>query len=323
MSKSLKKILKTVLPIGFGLGLIAYSYAVTTPEEREQIVTYITNADLFWVGISVLLGFLSHLSRAIRWNFLLEPLGYRPSLLNRTLLVFVAYFANLGIPRAGEILRATGLDTYEKVPFEKGFGTIVTERIIDPIMLLSVIGLALILQTESIMDILMQKKIDPWKIGLLALAGLAGLLFFVLVIKRSNHALALKIKNFITGLLEGVLSVFKMKQKGWFLFHTFFIWACYVGMFWVIKFTVPETVSLGFGPILVAFVAGAFAMTASNGGLGIFPVAVSAILVAFGISKVSGDAFGWIMWISQTLMVVLFGAISFFLLPLYNKDTKG
>lgn len=120
--------------------------------------------------------------------------------------------------------------------------------------------------------------------------------------------------------MDGILSIFKMRNKWAFLGHTVFIWTAYVGMFWVIKHTVPETMGLSLSQLLVAFVAGAFAMTATNGGVGIYPIAVSGALAIFGISTVSGDAFGWIMWISQTLMIVVFGAISFLILPLWNRN---
>jgi hypothetical protein len=111
-----------------------------------------------------------------------------------------------------------------------------------------------------------------------------------------------------------------MKNKWSFVLHTLFIWLAYIAMFWVIKYTVLETVDLSVSQLLVAFVAGAFAMSATNGGIGIYPIAVSSALAIFGISKVSGDAFGWIMWISQTLMIVVFGAISFLILPLWNRN---
>ena len=120
--------------------------------------------------------------------------------------------------------------------------------------------------------------------------------------------------------MDGVLSIFKMKQKGAFVAHTLFIWGCYIAMLWVIKFTVAETLDLSLGQLMVAFVAGAIAMMFTNGGIGLYPIAVSKALAIFGISQVSGDAFGWIMWIAQTLMVVVFGAISFLILPLLNRN---
>ncbi|MGJ8733060.1 MAG: lysylphosphatidylglycerol synthase transmembrane domain-containing protein [Cellulophaga sp.] len=319
MTASLKKTLKTVLPIAFGLFLVWYSYNSTSAEDRKQIIFYIKEADLFWVGISLIMGVLSHVSRAIRWNYLLEPLGYKPKIINNILIILTSYFANLGIPRSGEILRATALTTYEDVPFEKGFGTIVTERVIDLIMLLLIIVVTFFLQTDIIIEFFKNKGFNLTKIFiLLGGAGVAALAFFYFI-KKSTHPFLVKIKDFVTGLLQGVTSIFKMKNKWPFIFHTLFIWSVYVGMFWVIKFTVPETIDLSISQLLVAFIFGAFAMTATNGGIGLYPIVVSSALAIFGISSVSGDAFGWIMWISQTLLVVVFGAISFLLLPLLKR----
>lgn len=292
----------------------------TTPENREQILFYIKEADIFWVGISLLLGVIGHVSRAIRWNYLLEPLGYRPKLINNILMIFMAYLANLGVPRTGEILRATALTTYEGVPFEKGFGTIVTERVIDLIMLFLVVTVTLFLQTDIIISFFEQRGFNLSGIIFLGIAGLMGTLVFFLFIKKSKNKFAIKIKAFVKGLLDGVFSIFKMKRKWAFVFHTILIWACYIGMMWVIKFTVPETINLSLNEVMVAFVFGAFAMATTNGGVGLFPILVSKALGLFGISTVSGDAFGWIMWIAQTMMNIVFGAISFLLLPLLNRN---
>ncbi len=320
MGKSLKKFLKIFVPIAFGLFLVWYSYNATTPEDRQQIIHYISNASPFWVTLSVLIAILSHISRAIRWRYLLEPMGYRPKLINSILIVLISYFANLGIPRSGEFLRATALTTYEKVPFEKGFGTIVTERVIDLLMLLSVILITLVLQTDIILGFLEEKGVNLiGAIGILVV-GISGLFVGTYIIRKSKSPLAQKLKSFLNGLLDGVLSIFKMKKKWPFILHTLFIWVAYIGMFWVIKHTVAETTSLSLSQLLVAFVAGAFAMSTTNGGIGLYPIAVSAALGIYGISSVSGDAFGWIMWIAQTLMVVIFGTISFIVLPLLNRN---
>ena len=308
------------MPIAFGLFLVWYSYNSTTPEERKQIIHYISNASPLWVTISIIIGILSHISRAIRWKYLLEPLGYRPKTVNTIFIVLISYFANLGIPRSGEILRATALTTYEKVPFEKGFGTIVTERVIDLLMLLTIIMVTLVLQTDFILGFMEERGVNIiGAIGIL-LVGIVGLFLGSYIIRKSKSPLAIKLKGFLNGLKEGVLSLFKMKNKWPFIFHTMFIWAAYFGMFWVIKYTVEETIPLSLGELLVAFVAGAFAMSTTNGGIGLYPIAVSAALGIYGISSVSGDAFGWIMWIAQTFMVVVFGTISFLVLPLLNRN---
>ncbi len=316
----MKKFLKTIIPIAIGLFLVWYSYNATTEEDRAQIITNISNASPFWVLLSVGIGILSHISRAVRWNFMLNPLGYRPKLSNNIFIILMAYFANLGIPRSGEFLRATALTTYEGVPFEKGFGTIVTERVIDLIMLLLVIALALFLQTDIILDFLSEKGVSLLGSAVILGIGIVGLITFVFLIRRSNSGFGLKLKNFLNGMLDGVSSILKMKKKWHFVFHTFFIWGCYIAMFWVIKYTVAATIDLSFSQLLVAFIAGAFAMSTTNGGIGAYPIAVTAALSLFDVPEVSGKAFGWIMWISQTLMVVLFGAISFILLPLLNRN---
>lgn len=320
MSTHLKKALKTLIPIVLGIFLVWYIYYSTTAEQRLEILSYIKNADPFWISISVIIGVISHISRAIRWNYLLQPMGYKPKLINNVLIILTAYLTNLGIPRSGEFLRATALTTYENVPFEKGFGTIVTERIVDVVMLLLIVIITLLMQTELILEFIKESGIGLFG-GLGALLiGVIGLFVMIRLIKNSRSKFAIKLKGFLKSLLEGVLSIFKMKHKWAFVFHTLLIWASYIAMFWVIKFTVVETANLSFGALLVAFVGGSFAMTTTNGGLIAYPVAVSKSLEIFGVSIVSGNAFGWIMWISQTMMILVFGAISFLLLPLLNRN---
>jgi uncharacterized protein (TIRG00374 family) len=294
----------------------------TSPEERELIYTYILDADPFWIGISIGLGVLSHISRAIRWNYLLDPMGYQPSIKSNILIILMSYLTNLGIPRSGEFLRATALSTYEGVPFQKGFGTIVTERIIDLIILFLIIGLSIILQTEVLLDYFNSQGISIETL----IIGLAVLLIigFVLLkfLKSSNSSFAQKFRSFFGGLIEGALSILKLKNKWAFIGHSLFIWLAYIGMFWVIKFSVPEVIDLGFSELLVGFIAGAFAMTATNGGIGLYPIAVNKSLSIYGISAIAGNAFGWIVWITQTLMVVVLGAVSFLILPFIASKNK-
>jgi len=325
LKSKLLKTLKTIGPIAFGLFLIWYTFQSTSPADRQLIYQNISEAPPLWVALSLFTGLLSHLSRALRWNYLLEPLGYKPPVASNLLVILMGYFANLGIPRSGEILRATALSTYEKVPFQKGFGTIITERIIDLFMLLLIVGVTLVFQTDVLLAFFEEKNISFLKIGLLAGAVFLGGAVFLWLVFRSQLKLFVKIKSLVGDLFIGVLSVFKMKRKWAFIGHTLFIWACYVGMFWVIKYTLAETATLGTAPLLVAFVAGAFAMAATNGGIGLYPIAIQKSLAIFGVSLVAGNAFGWIMWISQTLLVVVLGGISFLIIPFVStkNNTHG
>lgn len=320
--KKIKSLLKIILPLAVGFFFIYLSYNNTSEEERNLIYSYIQKADLRFVMLSVFFGILSHLSRAYRWKYLLSPLGYQPRFINSALAVLIAYIANLGIPRSGEILRATTLSSYEKIPFEKTFGTIVAERLVDLLILIGFVLNALVLQFDIIWSILSEKKISPLQI----LIGLAFVIIGYIALKKlfalSQNPLLIRIKNFFWGLAEGVMSLKNMPNKGLFIGHTLFIWLMYLAMFYVIKWTVPETASLGMNAMLPAFVVGGIAISATNGGIGIYPFSVALVLAAFNISNESGLAFGWIMWTSQTLMIIIFGSLSFFVLPLVNRQQK-
>ena len=317
MSKFLK-VLKNIVPLGLGLYLVYYSFANTSEADRQQIIISIKQADLRFVFLSLVFGAFSHLSRAYRWSYLLRPLGYRPTFMMRILTLMISYFSNLGIPRSGEVLRATALATYANVPFEKSFGTIVTERIIDLVMLFSLIGLGFVLQGELLLKVIGNPSLDGM---LIVWMVLAASVFFLGIrqLKRSQHALAVKIIRFFTGLWQGMLSIRAIKGKWAFVGHTLFIWAMYLMMFWVVTLALPETSGLTFSALIPAFVAGGFAMSATNGGIGLYPIAVAAVLQAFDIPCPQALAFGWVMWTGQTVMVVVFGSLSFLLLPVLSK----
>ncbi|CAL2081876.1 glycosyltransferase 2 family protein [Tenacibaculum sp. 190524A05c] len=311
---SLKKIIKTVLPLALGGFLVWYSLSKVS---IETLVQYFKNANYWWIALGLFFGVLSHLSRAYRWKFLLEPLGYKPDFGNSTMAVLVAYLVNLTIPRAGEVFRATVMTTYEEIPFEKGFGTIVAERIADLIMMLLIICVTLFVQFDFIYELLI-KNFSPSKI-LVLLGGLVvGILIFVRFVKKASSGFGLKIKNFVTGLVEGAMSIFKMKNKWAFIFHTVFIWLMYVAMFWA---TIPaiESFNVPFGAVLVGFIAGGFSIAATNGGIGLYPVAVAGAFALFNIPEEPANAFGWIMWTAQTAMIIIFGGLSFLFLPVYNR----
>lgn len=310
------------VPLAIGLFFIYLSYINTTEEDRQRIVIYIQSADLRFLLLSVLFAILSHLSRAYRWLFMLKPLGYKPHFYNSVLAVLIAYLANLGVPRSGEVLRATTLTSYENIPFEKGFGTIITERLIDLLMLAVCIAIALGLQFDIIYAFLSQKEFNL----VLLISGLGIAIIFILWLRhllKTNHSpLIQKIKKVLNGLVEGILSVKKMPNKGIFIAHTFFIWLMYLAMFYVVKWCLPETASLTLAALMPAFVVGGLTISATNGGIGIYPYAVGMILAGYNISTDVGLAFGWIMWTAQTAMILFFGGLSFFLLPLFNRKKE-
>jgi len=318
--KIVLSLLKKLIPLFIGVFFIYLSYLNTTPEDRQNIIKYIKNADFKYVFLSAFFGVLSHISRAVRWKYLLNPLGYYPKTINSIMAVLIGYFSNLGIPRSGEVLRATAMDRYENIPFQKAFGTVIAERVVDLILLMSCILLALSLQYDLIAGYLSFDNINFFQTLLILIMSAICFIFIRKFFIQSTHPFTKKIKQFFLGIWEGMLSIKKMKNKGLFIAHTFFIWLMYVLMFWVVKFSIPETINLEMNAIIPAFVVGGLSISATNGGIGIYPYSVSLVLIAFGISKESALAFGWIMWTCQTLMVVTFGALAFFALPLVNRE---
>lgn len=315
MNKTIKKLLKIVLPLALGFFLVWYSLSkISIP----VLVEYFQNANYAWISLGLFFGILSHLSRAYRWKFMLEPLGYKPKFANSTMAVLVAYLVNLALPRAGEVSRAAVLTNYEDVPFEKGFGTIVAERIADLVMMFVIIAITLFVQFDFIFELLTQ-NFDPLKIGVMVVGLIVAFLLFTRYVRKAKSGVALKIKNFVVGLIEGVTSIFKMKKKWAFIFHTVFIWVMYVLMFWA---TLPavEGLQLPLGGVLIGFIAGGFSIAATNGGLGLYPVMITSAFALFSIPEETATAFGWIMWTAQTAMIIIFGGLSFLLLPLYNKE---
>ena len=312
----IKKVLKIVLPLALGSFLVWYSLSDIS---LEILGNYFKEANYSFILLGLFFGVLSHLSRAYRWKFMLEPLGFKPKFTNSILAVLVGYLVNLAIPRAGEISRATVMTNYEKIPFEKAFGTIVAERIADLIMMLSIVAITLFVQFDFIYDLL-TKNFNPLKISIGFAILIVGFYIFTSFVKKATSGFLLKIKTFVSGLIEGVTSIFKMKKKWAFIFHTLFIWAMYVAMFWA---TIPaiEGLNVPFGGILIGFIAGGFSIAATNGGIGLYPIAVASALALFDIPTETATAFGWIMWSAQTAMIVIFGGLAFLLLPIYNKNT--
>ena len=314
MNSTRKKILKTTLPLLLGGVLVWYSLAGM---DQEKMITHLKTANYGWIFLGLFFGVLSHLSRAYRWKFMLAPMGYRPKFTNSVLAVLIGYFVNLAIPRAGEVSRATVMVNYENIPFQKGFGTIVAERIADMIMMFLIIGITLFFQFDYILA-LVSENFNPIKIGFLLLGIIGATIVFTSFVKKAKQGFLLKIKNFILSLVEGVTSILKMEKKWAFIFHTFFIWTMYVAMFWA---TIPaiQGLEVPVGGILVGFIAGGFSIAATNGGIGSYPLAVTGAFLLFNVPESPSEAFGWIMWSAQTLMIIVFGGLAFLVLPIYNK----
>ncbi len=232
--------------------------------------------------------------------------------------VFLGYLVNYTIPRAGEVSRATVLTNYENVPFEKSFGTIISERFADIAVMFFIILITLILEFDFIYNLLIE-KFNPTKIilGLVALLSLGGLT--IAFIRKSQSKFALRAREFLRGLFEGIGSIFRMKKKWAFIFHTLFIWAMYVLMFYVTSFSIDSLQPIPISAIFIGFISASFSIAATNGGIGSYPEAIVLAFLLFALPEEPSRAFGWIMWTAQTALIIVFGALSFILLPFFNR----
>lgn len=321
MNKSLIKIFKIAIPLGLGVFLIYYSYSKFTPQQLDEISFYFKKADYSIVGLSVFFSLLSHILRAYRWNFMLESLGYHPKIANNFMAVNVAYIMNLFIPKSGEISRAVIINKYEEVPFDKAFGTIISERAVDVIILFGFTAIALMLQFDLLFTYLTE-LIQPSKLYIaFGALGLLVIIFF-LFLKYSKSIFHQKLMQFYLGIKEGILSILNMKKKGAYILHSLLIWGLYLLSFYTALHALEETSGITFGIIIITFVVGSFSFAFTNSGFGTYPFFVAGILAVFSIPETVGTAFGWIVWTSSIASIIFFGGLSLLILPFYNKDNK-
>jgi hypothetical protein len=226
----------------------------------------------------------------------------------------------MAIPRSGEVVRATILSEYNKIPIGKTFGTIAAERIIDISISLFILSLVWLLQYEVILESFFDDSFlynINQNIGLILFVSILILCVMIFGISRIE-----RIKIFFKGIVEGLLSLANLKKKLLpFLLFSSLIWICYISAFFVIKFSVVELEIINNNLIFPAFVVGVFSISLSNHGLGVYPLAISLFLLNFGINTEIGLTYGWLAWSCQAIITLIFGGLSFFVLPLlYTSD---
>ncbi|MBL4710669.1 MAG: flippase-like domain-containing protein [Flavobacteriales bacterium] len=327
--KALFSFLKVALPLAFGAFLIWYVFKDLTEYEKTELSKAFSSANYFWIFLSILFGILSHMSRAMRWKYTIQPLGKTPGFWNSFFTVMIGYVANLALPRLGEVTRPGLLGKYEGLPFNKLFGTIVAERVADLVILSGIMATIIFVEFEMLSSMFFgfldegSGKISTGKLvlaGIVFLLGIGVLLFFMF--SKSKSPLLEKVRELVKGVFEGVISILKMKNKAYFLLHTAFIWIMYIGMFWVCFFCLEETSNVSLAGVVASFVMGSLAIVFVQGGLGVFPIAIMETLILYGVSKTSALALGWILWTSQTLMVIVLGVASIPLLKFVNRNKK-
>jgi uncharacterized protein (TIRG00374 family) len=270
---------------------------------------------------------LSHISRAVRWKILIEPLGYKPSIKNTFYSVMSGYLVNTFLPRVGEILKCSLLARYEKIPMNKLLGTIIIERIFDLICYFILIIITFLIQLNYISDFVKQKfeqlannnrGFEAWLTLLIVILILTAIIIILWLIfkKFAHHDSLIKIKNFYNGLREGFNTIRKLKKRQWFLAHTLFIWSMYLMQIYIGFYALSATAHLGITEAFSVLSLATLAMIVSPGGIGAFPLAVQEVLLIYNVDNIS---FGWLMWGISTTIIIVLGLISFGLLVYKNK----
>jgi hypothetical protein len=333
-------ILKYIASLSFA-GLIIYF--LFRNQDPAALIEKISEVEIRWVFLSIICGGWAYINRGMRWIVLIDALGYKSSKLNSISSVSVGYFTNLFIPRAGEITRCTALNRVEKIPVDKLFGTILVERVIDLVFLISLFLLTLILKLDLILRFFTElgsQSSDSTTLGSTKYYVLISILiFFVLayyllkkwIVKTSFYE---KIIEFIDGLKEGFKSIKKMKRKSSFWFHTFSIWIMYFLMTYVCFFAIEETSNLTISDGLFLLVLGGIGMVIPTpGGIGSYHAIVMIGLSVLGVGKVylgeDGDPanpallFPTIVHAAQTLVAIIMGSVGMILLFINKKEQKS
>lgn len=328
MKARIGNIIKLALSIGLGLGLLYWFINQMTPEQREETVNSFRRANYFWLLMPLIFGFLSNFSRAQRWRLLLRPLGYNPSFLNTFFSVLTMYFFNLFVPRLGEVSRCGILAKYEDVPVEKSIGTMVVERVVDMITILLLLGFIMIIEYERLIGFFNKTVVNNeeapaanplMKFGI-PIAIIAALMAASVYIIRKHgwktlkHTVSIRLK----GLWDGVKSIRYLRNFWQFVFHSVFIWICYILMIYLAFRALPETSDLSFLAGVATMVFGGFAMVATPGGIGAYPITVMGVLILYGIPDTIGGALGTLIWALQTVGALGGGIISLIVLSLMN-----
>ena len=300
--------------LGFGAFLFIWAIG---KQDTGELIAEMRKANLWWIALSMFCGVLSHFARGLRWNLLLEPMGYKASIWSSFHAVILGYLVNMALPRVGEITRPAVLAKVENIPFNKLVGTVVIERVVDMIITLLIAASIFFIQFDTIADYVsgLFGSLTSNAIMLYATIGVVGLIAVFFGYKYRNFFYNIpvieKFKGFIEGVFDGVKTIFSLEQKGLFIFYSLFIWLMYFCMPFFILFALPGTAHLGISAGLTVLLFGTAAMIVPvPGGVGTFEVMVPAALALYGIDGVLASSYTLITHAIQFIVVLGVGIFS-------------
>jgi glycosyltransferase 2 family protein len=328
-------ILKFVFFLGVGLLITWLSLRGLTPSDRSDLVTSFGQVKPFWLLVVLAASVMSHLLRALRWQMLLEPVAVKPSLRNTFAAVMIGYLANMAFPRLGEVTRCGVLLTTDKIPVNRSLGTVVTDRTLDfAVFILLAVVLFLtqygyiITYLETQVAVGFQEKFSSLGANHLLLlmvcfavvTGAAAV--WVLLRAKPQQRLLYRGRKVLVGFLQGLISVRYVKRPLLFLLYTFSIWGAYFLMTWLSFRVLDDTAALGMGAGLAVLLLGTIGIVLTPGGIGLYPVIARDTLMLYGVSTATGFAMGWILWTTQTVIIILTGLVSLLWLSLLKRKIR-
>lgn len=327
MKKKLLSVLKYIFFLGLGFFLVWWQFSKMTPDQVSQFKKSLANANYWLLFPVIIVALLSHISRAVRWKILIEPMGYKPSTANTFYSIMCGYLVNTFIPRAGEVLKCSLLSRYEKIPMNKLIGSVLVERAFDLVCYLIFIVFTILIQIKYVTHFVKQTflqiffnqhGLQGWIKFLIFAAAVLLLIIIVRWIfkKYAHHRYIITLKGYHIGIKEGFNATARLKNRGWFIFHTIFIWAMYTLEIYVGFFALSATSHLGIAQACSVLSLATLGMIVSPGGIGAFPLAVQEVLLIYNVPNVS---FGWMIWGVSTGIIIVGGLISFGLLIYKNK----
>lgn len=325
MKKTAIKILKFL--IFFTLGIFIF-WLIYKDQDIDRIKSVLKNeVNYFWVVVSLFIGLISHVSRTLRWGLMIEPIGHKPRFANTFIAVMVGYLMNMAFPRMGEISRCGVLSRYEKISFTKLFGTVVAERLIDVLSLLLLLLVVIFSQFGQMLSFIQHNPGIKEKLTSVFTSPylIIGVIVFVVLayLFRNTFKQTSIFKRIVTILQnfkEGFISIRSIKRKGWFWFHSAFIWLCYYLMLYAIFFAFDFTRDLNPIAGLTTFVFASFGMVAPvQGGIGAWHFMAIEALFLYGVAYENGVIFAFVAHASSTVMIILVGLISMMILPFINR----
>jgi uncharacterized protein (TIRG00374 family) len=330
MSKRLRTFLQYAFFLGLGIFLAWWSIKDLSDEDKSHIISAINNARYYLALPVLLVLLLSHYVRGLRWRLLIEPMGYLPGKTNAWLAVMIGYLANQAVPRLGEVLKCTILSRYEKIPTDKLIGTIILERIIDAITLLLIFGITLAIQPQLYAQLIetmfgaettgKEEKTPGWVVALIAGGVIIIALFAWMIIKRKTfYDLLLFIKRIWRHIWQGIIAIRHLKKRGQFILLTIALWTLYLSGGYLGFIALKETQHFGIREAFTVLSAGSIGMIATPGGIGAYAYLLQKTMQLYGLNAGIALAFGWLLWIAQTAVIVMGGLFSFVALPYVNK----